>query len=1261
MPEGFRIATAWVSVSPDTEGFREELQGKLDEATAGAEGRVRVGLDAAEFDAKADEVKGRLEELSGKRAEPSLHLESSEFDAKADDAKAKLDRLSQHRVNPKAKLDTAEFDAKADEVEARLRKINAESARPRIGASGAGGAGGAGHGGGEGGGIAGLLGEHGLMAGIVGGITGLLPGVSGGAMGAGLLGGAGVLALGGVGKAIQDAHQASLNIGMTPQQVAATQFSNQVQRQDAGEQVTSARMQSAQDAITAARSIESAQMNLASVERNTAAQQVQALQSVVQAQQGAQQADYALSEAQYNLNQAWERAKENLRQLDDQLNDSKLNVQQAQLAIKEALYQQRLTDQNAYSTSIDREQAALAVARAQQGLVDAQDQLTTSQYKANLANKEGIDGSQEIIQAKQAVVASQYGQTDAQAQYAIAQVNLTNTELNNAAQIKEARMQLAAAEQDAAHQRQMDARSVALAERNVGNVVQEQQLQWAAMKSTENEAANQLAKDLSRMTPAMRGVVEQILGMSGALDGMKQAAQDAVAPGLSAFVTGLSQNLPAVTSGVSQMGSVIGQAFGSIGKALQSQAGQGVLQGLIDNGVKLAQTVVPAVTNLGEALAKLGSQKGAADGLAGAFGGILNGVTMVVQALTPFTGVLSTVFGTLGQALAPIGSLLGTLVGGVAQALAPALQALLPAVTVLAGALGQGLTPIFQALGPMLLPVAQAVTGIVQAFSPLLPVIGGIVGKIGEALTPLLQALMPVVTDLAKTLSKDLSGGLMQTLTATMPLLPILVKLIDSLLPIIDIVIKLAGVLIEFAAKMTGPVIGAVVAVIGAILNFVASWRNAVTWVEEAAMWLWHNVFDPLWHGIQSGFNNLTDWFKGAWDIFLSAFKDPVKFLIKTVYDDGIAALWNHVADAIGKKDLELPIIQTYATGGIVPGRDGGKDTVPAMLRPEEGVLVPEAVRGIGGPGMVHALNAKYGGGRPGTDGYHFSSGGIIGSIGGFVSGLVGDAIDFGKITAALATGNGTALNNALNKLVSTPASGGLAQLMIGAPTALIQQLVNKALSAMGATGSVGGTIPSGGHLAIIDAALQAAGVPPPGTPDQWRAGLNTLIGRESGWNPRAINLTDINAQNGDPSRGLAQTIMSTFLANHVPGTSGDIYDPVANVAAAVRYIVGTYGNITKVQQANANLPSKGYDSGGWLMPGNMPVNGLSRPEAVLTPQQSDAFVAIVRHLTSQGMGGSALGGPVTVEQHYHGTQWPTAEHKAAMQRDLALALGGAS
>lgn len=66
----------------------------------------------------------------------------------------------------------------------------------------------------------------------------------------------------------------------------------------------------------------------------------------------------------------------------------------------------------------------------------------------------------------------------------------------------------------------------------------------------------------------------------------------------------------------------------------------------------------------------------------------------------------------------------------------------------------------------------------------------------------------------------------------------------------------------------------------------------------------------------------------------------------------------------------------------------------------------------------------------------------------------------------------------------------------------------------------------------------------------------------ESSGDPNAINNYDINAQNGDPSRGLMQTIGATFNGNHLAGTSSNIYDPLANICAALKYINAQYGGI---------------------------------------------------------------------------------------------------
>jgi hypothetical protein len=82
------------------------------------------------------------------------------------------------------------------------------------------------------------------------------------------------------------------------------------------------------------------------------------------------------------------------------------------------------------------------------------------------------------------------------------------------------------------------------------------------------------------------------------------------------------------------------------------------------------------------------------------------------------------------------------------------------------------------------------------------------------------------------------------------------------------------------------------------------------------------------------------------------------------------------------------------------------------------------------------------------------------------------------------------------------------------------------------------------------------------------------LMKQESCGNPNAINRTDSNAAAGIPSQGLMQVIPPTFRANHVKGTSNNILDPLANMAASARYIRRRYG---------CNIPQAPYATGGFV------------------------------------------------------------------------------
>ena len=78
----------------------------------------------------------------------------------------------------------------------------------------------------------------------------------------------------------------------------------------------------------------------------------------------------------------------------------------------------------------------------------------------------------------------------------------------------------------------------------------------------------------------------------------------------------------------------------------------------------------------------------------------------------------------------------------------------------------------------------------------------------------------------------------------------------------------------------------------------------------------------------------------------------------------------------------------------------------------------------------------------------------------------------------------------------------------------------------------------------------------------------------ESGGNPNAINNWDINAINGTPSKGLMQVIDPTFRAYAMAGYDKNIYDPLSNMLASIRYAVSTYGSLA------AAYRGVGYESG---------------------------------------------------------------------------------
>lgn len=110
---------------------------------------------------------------------------------------------------------------------------------------------------------------------------------------------------------------------------------------------------------------------------------------------------------------------------------------------------------------------------------------------------------------------------------------------------------------------------------------------------------------------------------------------------------------------------------------------------------------------------------------------------------------------------------------------------------------------------------------------------------------------------------------------------------------------------------------------------------------------------------------------------------------------------------------------------------------------------------------------------------------------------------------------------------------------------------------------------------------------------ERWRSTVNSALNKlgiyslananrtlyqmktESNGNPNAINNWDINAKNGTPSKGLMQVIDPTFRAYARSPYNKNIWDPMSNILASMRYALSRYGSLA------AAYRGVGYENGG--------------------------------------------------------------------------------
>lgn len=418
-------------------------------------------------------------------------------------------------------------------------------------------------------------------------------------------------------------------------------------------------------------------------------------------------------------------------------------------------------------------------------------------------------------------------------------------------------------------------------------------------------------------------------------------------------------------------------------------------------------------------------------------------------------------------------------------------------------------------------------------------------------------------------------------------------------------------------------------------------WARVRSGSAEAWQWIDRNVFSPIKTGIDAvgqAFDATAAWIGTAWEKVKEAAAAPVRFVVNTIYTNGIKATWDKIADAVGL-DLRLPTIRLpFADGGMMPGYTPGRD-VHRFYSPTGGllelsggepILRPEAGRVLG-RGWVDGVNAAARtGGVAGVESFlggpsqGFAEGGFWDSVGGFVSGVgrrVRDVVvDVASVLADPVNAITGMLTAPIDRLLGNVGGGVLGQMLVEYPRRVVEGIVAKARDLVGGlggdfTGDAGEWVrPSRGRVTSEYGPRWGsfhAGIDIGGGGPTFAAGNGRVA--ETGWNVLP----------GRTGVGI--------LLDHGAGTYSYYgHNPVDGVKVRAGELVaagqrigaqGSTGNVTGEHLhfeahrgglgRTVNPRSMGvFDSGGYLPPGVSVVeNRTGSPEPVLTSEQWESVI----------------------------------------------------
>lgn len=753
-----------------------------------------------------------------------------------------------------------------------------------------------------------------------------------------------------------------------------------------------------------AKTEESAAQRVADARRSASRAVASALDRQADAQRRYKQSIADVADAEQALREAREAAKGTGADLNRKIEGNKLAIDQALLDSFHATsdYDSVLADGSA--TNAEKEQARIDREQAILRLKELRAEQRDLAKEKKKWDKEGVNGTDEVQSAQDRLNDAIQSQKDAYRDLGRAAQAVDQARADGARQVAEAiRAQGDAMDSVSSQQRNVDAAfdKLGLAGKNFALFLFDLRKDFYAFRDDVQAV----------LLPAVQEAIEGFLGSDSA-----KVARDALI-GLAASFGEFAKALSASFQG--QIWMEFFEMLNTIGPDIQEAYGRAFIT-FLEAMASILTTLAPYALDFANGLAKLSEAfRDWADSKSGqdAIRGFMDYVESVAPDVIKFVGALARAAANVARGLAEWGEVtldhITDFLGWVAQADPKTVAAVTTAILVLitasqtAYAVVSTLLAAGALIGSTVGIVVFAVAGIGLALAYLY--------KTNEKFRDFAQKAWAAISDAVMSAWHDSIEPALEELIDALQVLwhEVLAPFFAWLGPI---VIWAATKIIPLLGKWFGLQIRAIafliknvwVPIIHAMVDIVEwTWKHVLkpTWnaISSAAQWLWKHVLKPAFEGISASWEaemKAMDWvwdhilkpvfdfitdkalpgLEGAFETTVRAISKvweglkkvvgaPIKFVLDTIINDGLIAGFNKVASWVHMDGFDkIPIpkaLQSYATGGVMPGYTPGRDVhqfvSPTAGRLElsggEAVMRPEWTQAVGAD-TVHQMNA---------------------------------------------------------------------------------------------------------------------------------------------------------------------------------------------------------------------------------------------------------------------------------------------------------------